>query len=146
MTQLDDKDQLLIASLRKNARASLVSIAKNINLSRSATHDRIIRLEDRGVIKGYTVILDEVTQSTKAVFFVSIVNGEPNPMIAKTIVKMPGVMSSQCLSGEIDLLVHAACPDTTLLADLRDKISGLKGVSSVKTQLVLAENGLKLSI
>jgi len=142
MTQLDDKDQLLIASLRKNARASLVSLARDIDLSRSATHDRIIRLEEKRVIKGYTVVLNEVAQSTKAVFFISIVNGDPNPLIAKAIVQLPGVVGSQCLSGEIDLLVHAACSDTTMLADLRDKISGLKGVSSVKTQLVLAENGL----
>lgn len=142
MNQLDSKDQLLIASLRKNARASLVSLARDIGLSRSATHDRIHRLESRGVIKGYTVILDELAKSTKAVFFVSIVNGDPNPLIAKRIIKLRDVVGSQCLSGEIDLLVHAACPDTNRLAELRDEISGLEGVSSVKTQLVLAENGI----
>ncbi|MFK8029873.1 MAG: Lrp/AsnC family transcriptional regulator [Gammaproteobacteria bacterium] len=142
MNQLDSKDQLLIASLRKNARASLVSLAKDINLSRSATHDRINRLESKGVIKGYTVVLDKLAQPTKAVFFVSIVNGDPNPLIAEKINKLRDVTGSQCLSGEIDLLVQAACPDTNRLAELRDEISGLKGVSRVKTQLVLAENGV----
>jgi len=142
MTILDSKDQLLIASLRKNARASLVSLAKDINLSRSATHDRITRLENRGIIKGYTVILNEASQSTKAVFFISIISGSRNPLIAKKIVELPGVVGSQCLSGEIDLLVHAQCSNSNMLADLRDKISMLKGVMSVKTQLVLAENGV----
>ena len=142
MTQLDSKDQLLIASLRKNARASLVSLAKDINLSRSATHDRITRLEDKRIIKGYTVVLNEVAQSTKVVFFVSIISGSRNHLIAKKIVVLPGVVRSQCLSGEIDLLVHAQCSDSAMIAELRNKISMLEGVKSVKTQLVLAENGV----
>jgi len=142
MIKLDKKDQLLIASLRKNARASLVSIAKDINLSRSATHDRITRLEDKGIIKGYTVVLNEIVQSTKVVFFISIVSGSRNPLIAEKIIELPGVISSQCLSGEIDLLVHAQGSDSTMLAELRNEISRLEGVKSIKTQLVFAENGI----
>jgi len=143
MTLLDDKDQSLIASLRKNARASLVSLAKDINLSRSATHERIVRLEANGTIRGYTVVLNEtILPVTKAVFTLSIAAGIKNPLLAKKISELPDVTHTQCLSGEIDILIHAVCVSTVQIGELRAKISNLEGVMEIKTHIVLAENGI----
>ncbi len=52
---LDEKDKILIAKLRRNARESLVGLARSVGLSRSATQERMRRLEREGVIKAYTV-------------------------------------------------------------------------------------------
>ncbi|MEO1324964.1 MAG: winged helix-turn-helix transcriptional regulator, partial [Pseudomonadota bacterium] len=56
MNSLDEKDRKLLAALKQDSRASLVALAREIDLSRSATHDRITRLEERGIIQGYTII------------------------------------------------------------------------------------------
>jgi Lrp/AsnC family leucine-responsive transcriptional regulator len=54
---LDEKDKALVAALRRNARESLVGLARRVGLSRSATQERMRRLEREGVIKAYTVEL-----------------------------------------------------------------------------------------
>ena len=54
---LDDKDHILIGALRRNARESLVGLARTVGLSRSATQERMRRLEREGIIRGYTVDL-----------------------------------------------------------------------------------------
>lgn len=54
---LDFKDELLLMTLQRNARASVVELAQRIGLSRSATQERLARLERKGVIAGYTVRL-----------------------------------------------------------------------------------------
>ncbi|WP_459178650.1 Lrp/AsnC family transcriptional regulator [Sinorhizobium meliloti] len=53
---LDEKDLKLISLLRRNARAPIVSLARHIGLSHSATQDRLARLEGSGAITGYTVV------------------------------------------------------------------------------------------
>jgi Lrp/AsnC family transcriptional regulator, leucine-responsive regulatory protein len=53
---LDDKDEALLLALERDARASVVALAREIGLSRSATQERLGRLERSGAIAGYTVL------------------------------------------------------------------------------------------
>ena len=138
MQVLDEKDRLLLAALKKNARKSLVGLAKDIGLSRSATHDRIIKLETNGTIKGYTVLVSADAQlGTKAVFQINFTTGFNNVHLQKKISQMHQVIHSQCLSGEIDMFAHVACNNTDELSELRDQIAAIEGVANLKTYLVL---------
>ena len=138
MQVLDEKDRLLLAALKKNARKSLVGLAKDIGLSRSATHDRIIKLETNGTIKGYTVLVSADAQAgTKAVFQITFKSGFNNIHLQKKISQMYEVIHSQCLSGEIDMFVHVACNNTDELSELREQIATIEGIDSIKTYLVL---------
>ena len=138
MNVLDEKDRLLLAALKKNARKSLVGLAKDIGLSRSATHDRIIKLEANGTIKGYTIVVNANAQAgTKAVFQINFKTGYNNILLQKKISQIHQVVHSQCLSGDIDMLVHVACNGTDELSELREQISAIGGVLTVKTHLVL---------
>ena len=138
MQVLDEKDRLLLAALKKNARKSLVGLAKDIGLSRSATHDRIIKLEANGTIKGYTVLVSADAQSgTKAVFQINFKSGFNNVHLQKKISQMHQIIHSQCLSGEIDMFAHVACNNSDDLSELRELISAIDGVATIKTYLVL---------
>lgn len=138
MKPLDDKDRLLLSLLKKNARTSLVTLAKRINLSRSATHDRIVRLEENQVIQSYTITLDNnAEQPTKAIFMIHFNSGQQNDQLAKEIASYPNITSAHCLSGEVDLMVHVACENATQLAELRQAIADLAGIESVRTYSVL---------
>ncbi|MCW2541617.1 MAG: transcriptional regulator, AsnC family [Frankiales bacterium] len=55
---LDDLDWSLIAELQRDARQSVTQLAKSIKLSPSATSERLRRLEESGVITGYTATVD----------------------------------------------------------------------------------------
>ena len=51
MTELDDKDRLLLAALRQDSRQSLVALARHAGLSRSGVHERLRRLEAKGMVR-----------------------------------------------------------------------------------------------
>ena len=52
-------DELLLSLLRVDARASTAEIARRLSLSRTTVQNRITRLEQEGVIRGYTVRVDD---------------------------------------------------------------------------------------
>ena len=72
MIELDSKDQGLLSLLRTNARTSVVDLAKKLGLSRATVQNRIRRLEDRGVILGYTLLIGTETQKPKVRAIMSI--------------------------------------------------------------------------
>lgn len=142
MQKLDAKDKLLLAALKLNSRASIVSLARDIDLSRSATHDRMIKLEECGVLQAYTITVnDPELFKTKAVLMVVFKQGFNNITAAKRISKMPGVISTYCISGDVDMLAHIECIDAKGLADLRESISALTAIASVRTYGVLSYLG-----
>jgi len=57
MSNLDQIDQRLIALLRHNARESVATLAARLGVSRGTVTNRLRRLEDEGVIAGYTLRL-----------------------------------------------------------------------------------------
>ncbi len=136
---LDRKDRVLIDALRKNARASLVTLARAIDLSRSATHDRISRLEERGILRGYTIRVDEaLIDDVRAFMTVALEQHTDRKALTTRISEMTGVEVAYCLSGDIDLLVDCRCETSNDLGQLREQIGALDGIVSCNTRLVLA--------
>ncbi len=141
MYTLDEKDYRLILALKKNSRASLVSLGRDIGLSRSATHDRITRLEELGVISAYTIIVDEKAMPmTRAFFTIKLKTGYNNNIISNTISGKAGIKSTYCLTGDIDMIVYCECKNSALLGELRDEISLIKSVAEITTRNILTSN------
>ena len=61
--KLDQIDENILRTLRDNARTPIVTLAKAIGLSRSATQERLARLEKSGTIAGYTIRFRELEES-----------------------------------------------------------------------------------
>ena len=138
MNGLDDKDRKLLAALKQDARASLVALAREIDLSRSATHDRITRLEERGIIQGYTIIeRPDVSPSFQAFLTIQLEPSTRDTDIAPTISNKAGVVETYCLAGDIDILVNCACHSMEELSRLREDIAAIAGVLAVHTRMVL---------
>ncbi|MEM9055201.1 MAG: Lrp/AsnC family transcriptional regulator [Pseudomonadota bacterium] len=138
MDSLDDKDRLLLEALTKNARASLVSLARDIGLSRSATHDRITRLEEKGVIAGYTIVRKPSNSpQTEAYLTVQLDTDVRDTVAAAFIASKRGVIHTHCLAGDIDILVFCQCETMADLSDLREEIANHAGVKSVHTRVIL---------
>ena len=139
MYNLDDKDHLLILALKKNSRVSLVSLGRDIGLSRSATHDRITRLEELGVIKAYTVIIDEKARPMLRAFLtVKLLVGIDTEVMASTVAEKEGVISTYCLSGDIDMIVYCECRNVAEMAELRDELSMLEGITEISTRNIMS--------
>lgn len=138
---LDEKDRLLLAALRKNARASLVALARDIDLSRSATHDRITRLEEAGVIRGYTIRqAPETLPDVRAYITVTFKVGESQTSVLDEIKRLPGVVSCHCVSGDIDSIIYCECESTAELSQLRDELAGWESVTAITIRQIIASS------
>ena len=138
---LDEKDRLLLRALRKNARASLVSLARDIGLSRSATHDRITKLEETGVIRGYTIdVAPDALPDVRAYMTVNYKVGESQTAVIEDIMRLDGVVYTHCISGDIDSLIYCECDSMRQLSALRDELAGWDSVVSITIRQIIASS------
>lgn len=105
---LDSRNQKLLAALLKNPRASITELARKVGLSAPATRERMLRLEEAGVIKGWRVELDP-----KALGFPIAVLIRVRPMpgqlpkIARLAQSLPQVTECHRITGEDCFLLRA---------------------------------------
>ncbi|HYE42622.1 MAG TPA: Lrp/AsnC family transcriptional regulator [Caulobacteraceae bacterium] len=138
---LDDKDRKLLAALAANARESVVSLARRIGLSRSATQERLARLERSGAIRGYSVRLAEGASGAAGVrawMSLAFDPGVACDAVIPFIEAMAEVEAAHALAGPIDLLLSVRCASNGELSHLRDRIAAVPGVASVTTHILLA--------
>ena len=69
---MEDLDRRIVTLLRSDGRMSYTDLGKAMGLSTSAVHQRVRRLEERGVIKGYTAIVDHSALDLPLTAFISI--------------------------------------------------------------------------
>ena len=72
--QIDDKDYLIINQLTKNARESASNIAEIINMSVPAVTERIKKLQESGVIQGFSISLDNHKIGMDVSAFITIIS------------------------------------------------------------------------
>ena len=70
---IDEKDKIILAELKKNARNSTKNIATKVKIPRVTLHDRIKKMIERGIIKSFNVTIDykKIGLSTEVFIFVS---------------------------------------------------------------------------
>ena len=139
MTEIDEKDRLLIAALRQDSRQSLVALARHAGLSRSAAHERLRRLEARGIVAGYTIRLgvDDRSATVKALVAVAFQPGKNCDHIVPHLSGMPTVVACWSLAGAVDLMLLVECASNGDLDIIRRQISLISGVATVQTHVAL---------
>jgi DNA-binding Lrp family transcriptional regulator len=135
---LDDKDRILVGALRRNARESLVGLARSVGLSRSATQERMRRLEREGVIKGYTITLAPAHDAAvRAMIAVTFEPGFRCKQVVPRLAGIPEITACHSLTGAIDLMVMVACDSNAALDRIRDAVAAAPGVATATTHIVL---------
>jgi Lrp/AsnC family transcriptional regulator, leucine-responsive regulatory protein len=138
---LDDKGKLLIAALRRNARESLVSLARRVGLARSATQERLRRLEKAGVIQGYTVNLGKAEgPATVAAISITFAPGKSCQQIVPHVRPISEIVSCISLAGPVDLMLRVECGSNSDLETIRRRIAAVPGIADVSTHVVLEEH------
>lgn len=135
--ELDSFNQHILALLQKNARQSATDIGRTIGLSRTAVQDRIKKLEQKGVIQGYRVVLDNsIHESVKAIIFVKIAQ-RPCDAALSALSKLDGVQEVSSLSGDWDAILRVSVESTEILSKLNDEIASEEFVETSVSQIIL---------
>ncbi len=138
---LDHTDFQILSRLQEDARVPVAQIAREIDLAPSAVHQRIQKLEDSGVIRGYEVRLDPRKLGRALASFVRVQTGEgaSAPEITQALVEIPEVQEVHRVVGEDCFFVKVRVEDPQALAELLDHtIQRIPNVASTHTTIVLA--------
>lgn len=136
---MDDFDRKIISKLRGNARASVSEIALAVNLSRTAVADRIRKLENSDIIKGYTTVINDPSKDKVSAHFEIQKNRVPCQRIAKFLRKIPEVRVCNSIAGTTDMIVKVRAESSDRIEKVRDEIASIDGVGKVKIHMILME-------
>ena len=135
---MDSLDQQLIALLRADARASIATLAHKLDVSRGTVTNRIARLEDEGVIVGYTVRLRPDVQTDQITAWTSItVEGNQAREVIRHLLGEPGVAAIHDTNGRWDLLAELRSSSLNELAAVLERVRLIKGISATETSIHL---------
>lgn len=136
---MDKTDQNLIAALRHDARASLSDLALRLGLSRTTVRARIERLQQRGDILGFTVVLkqDALHDPVRGLMMIGI-EGRGAARITRQLHGMVEVRAIHSTNGRWDLIVELGTETLEALDQALARIRMLDGVSTSETSLLLS--------
>ena len=135
---MDETDHHLLALLRHDARLPVAALAVKLGVSRGTVTNRIRRLEDDGVIVGYTVRLRPDVQHNEIKAWMSIaVEGNQTRAVIASLLGEPGVATLHDTNGRWDLLAELRAENLQSLAKVLERIRLLKGISNTETSLHL---------
>ena len=141
---LDERDAKILEILQKDGRTTNVELARAVELTPSATLERVRKLEERGLIKGYTALLEPRALGLGLVAFIFIRVDDPEDLIgraegtAEALAALPSVLELHHLAGEDCFLVKVRARDTDdLYRVLRDEFGPFKAIRSTRTTIVL---------
>ncbi len=139
MDRITFKDRELLNVLRRNARASITEIAKQLSVSRSTAQKRLERLENSGVISGYTVQMSGEYSGQEVRAHISItVQPRMTSAIVAAMKKFDDVRAIHSVSGPFDLIAEVAAPDVTRLDGIIDEIIAIDGVERTESSVILS--------
>ena len=131
-------DVQLLAVLREDARAPTSQIARRLGLSRTTVQSRIDRLQQSGVIAGYTVRIGaQVEQAQVRAHILITVLPKKMPAVVKALHEIPAVRSLYSVSGVHDLVAIGAVDGVAAMDELTDAIGAIDGVERTTTAVIL---------
>ncbi len=135
---MDVTDNQLIALLRKDARTSIAVLAKKLGVSRGTVSNRITKLEDAGLIVGYTVRLRPDAQPNEIKAWMGIaVEGNETRAVIGSLLGEPGVATLHDTNGRWDLLAELRAANLAELSQVLERIRLVRGISSTETSIHL---------
>jgi Lrp/AsnC family leucine-responsive transcriptional regulator len=140
---MDALDLRIVAALQDNGRISNADLARLVDLAPSTTLDRVRRLEERGVIKGYRARIDPLALDLHIQALV-LINLRRHQALSiddfeDRIRAVPEVLACHHLTGRYDYMLHVAVRDIEHLRGLVARsIAAIDGVEKQETFLVLS--------
>lgn len=141
--QLDRIDRQILQLLRKDGRMSHAAIAKEVRLSGPAVHERVRKLEQQGIISGYTAVLNPEALDRNNVAFALVTLKEGTEFaaddpIVKQITAEPDVLEFHRVAGEDCYLIKIRTATNKDLEQLLRRIRSIPGVARSRTTIVLS--------
>jgi Lrp/AsnC family transcriptional regulator, leucine-responsive regulatory protein len=136
---VEDLDRQIITLLSRDGRMSYTDLGKATGLSTSAVHQRVRRLEQRGVIKGYAALVDAESVGLPLTAFISVKPLEASAPddTAERLADLPEIEACHSVAGEENYILKVRVGSPADLEMLIGVIRAKAGVST-RTTVVLS--------
>ena len=142
MSEIDATDARILSVLQRRGRISNADLSEAVNLSASACHRRVQRLEEAGIIAGYVALLDPKRLGRQAIVFVEItLQGQTEEILdafEREVARIPDVLECHLMAGTADYLLKVVAADTEDFARIhRRSLARLPGVAQMHSSFAL---------
>ena len=137
---IDEIDAKILELLQRDGRMKRSDVAEEVNLSISAVSERMRKLEERDVIKGYKAIVDakRLRLDITAFIRVSVDGSEHYSSFVEQVTNMKHVLELHSITGEGSHVMKVRTKNTTSLERFLSDIQAIPGVSQTTTSIVLS--------
>ncbi|NBX61886.1 MAG: Lrp/AsnC family transcriptional regulator [Betaproteobacteria bacterium] len=140
--KLDKFDLAILQALQQDARLSLQDLGKLVGLTASPCWTRVKRMEDAGIITGYTVQLspEKLGLPETVILHVTLDNHSDEALFefGRTLESIPEVLEAYLVSGDYDYFIRVAVEDTRGYERfLRERLYKIPGIRHSKSSFVL---------
>ncbi|WP_037321229.1 Lrp/AsnC family transcriptional regulator [Amycolatopsis orientalis] len=133
---LDDLDWQLLELLQSDGRLSFSELGRRVSLSAPAVTERVRRLEEKGIITGYSASVDLTKLGLPIEAIVRAkVRSLDTPRFRETILALPQVLDADHVTGDECWLVRVACRNT---AELEELVERMQRYGETTTSLVFS--------
>ena len=134
--KLDKVDRGIIERLRKNARMTFVDVGKALGVSDATVYNRVKRLMEMGVIKRFTIEVDEAAATGKRTHGFMLVNVKPGSVkdVSKQLAEIERVSEVHEVHGSEDLIVKVGAKNLGRLRPVILKVRAIPDV--VETEFI----------
>ncbi len=136
---VEELDRQIVELLVADGRMSYTDLGKATGLSTSAVHQRVRRLEQRGVIRGYAAIVDPEAVGLPLTAFISVKPFDPSAPddIAERLAEVPEIEACHSVAGDENYILKVRVATPLQLENLLSRLRSLAGVST-RTTVVLS--------
>lgn len=138
---LDDLDYRLIDLLQRDGRATQLELSRAVGLSQPAVAERIRKLEERGVITGYSARVDATKLGKDITAFIGVSVEHPKYFenFAKKVLSLPDVLECHRVAGQDSYILKVKSANTRSLDSLLvETLRTIPGVTRTQTTIVLS--------
>ena len=140
--ELDATDRRILGVLQKEGRITNADLSERVNLSPSACHRRVQRLEEDGFIAAYVALLDTRKMGRPTTVYVEItLQGQADDLLdafEQAVAKVPDILECHLMAGTADYLIKIMAEDTEDFARIhRQFLSRLPGVRQMQSSFAL---------
>ncbi len=145
---MDEKDERIIEILKENSKLSTQQISKKTSIPITTVHHRIKKLNEDGIIKKYTLVLDDkkIGKLLSAYILIRVDYNMLKQMkktqheLARKLKTHPSIEEAATVTGATDIIIKVKVKDVDELDNLIEKyIRNLDGVERTQTSVVLSE-------
>lgn len=143
MTQKDrlsPNDLRILAALQRDGRASYADLGAAAGMSAPSAHERVKRLESRGIVRGYAAVVDPKAVGLGVLAFSRIrqAPGMPTTDLTADFATIPEVEDCHHVAGEADYLLKIRAADTLDLERVMRLIQAIPHVYTSETEIVFS--------